>query len=73
MISIAENGFIVVWQLALDSRRCLGNIFGMKVKVMCMAMCPHTAYLAAFGLASGSIIIADLRSKCNNMNIINNS
>lgn len=63
IISVTENGQIAVWRITVNTVQTLSNIFGNKVKVMCMALCPHVTYLSAFGLVSGLVVVADLRGK----------
>lgn len=64
VISVSDKGYIIIWNLATNTQVALPDIFGQKVRIRCMSSCPHVPWLTAFGLYSGLVVIADLRSKC---------
>ncbi|XP_060517514.1 gem-associated protein 5-like isoform X2 [Cylas formicarius] len=61
VISVSENGVVVVWNVVLNQTRELSNLFDSKVVITCLSTCPHASWLTAFGLKSGLIVITDLR------------
>lgn len=63
VISVSEEGIIVIWNINTNETNVLKDIFTFKATVTCLSTCPHATWLTAFGLKNGLVIIADLRSK----------
>ncbi|XP_057667070.1 gem-associated protein 5-like [Diorhabda carinulata] len=61
VVSVSEDGNIVVWNVALNDTTEIKNIFGTKVTITCMSTCPHANWLTAFGLKSGLVVVTDIR------------
>lgn len=61
VISVSENGEIVIWNLVQNETKSLTLLSEIKATVTCMSVCPHASWLAAFGLKTGLIVILDLR------------
>ncbi|KAJ8945096.1 hypothetical protein NQ318_005277 [Aromia moschata] len=63
IISVSEEGVIVVWNLGLNQTTILKDVFGFKVTVTCISTCPHANWLTAFGLKNGLVVVTDLRKQ----------
>lgn len=63
VVSVSENGFIVVWRLGTNEITSIKDLLGTKVKVSCVSSCPHAPWLTAFGLKNGLVVLTDLKSK----------
>lgn len=63
IISVSEDGTIVIWNLPLNETNNIKELLGPKVSVTCISTCPHASWLTAFGLKNGLVIVTDLRSK----------
>lgn len=63
IVSVSEDGFVIIWRYASDELVTLNDLFAPKAKVCCVSSCPHAGYIIAFGLRNGLIVITDLRSK----------
>ncbi|CAH0561332.1 unnamed protein product [Brassicogethes aeneus] len=60
VISVSENGKIVVWNILLNEFQKL-DIFGSKDVITCISTCPHAGWLTAFGMKNGLVAVCDLR------------
>lgn len=63
VISVSEDGIIVVWNINQNQTNVLKEIFGSKVTITCISTCPHANWMTAFGLKNGLVVVTDLRSK----------
>lgn len=63
VISVSEEGNVILFNISLNETNLLTGLFGFKVSVTCMSVCPHASWLSAFGLKNGLVVVADLRSK----------
>ncbi|KAG5877680.1 hypothetical protein JTB14_003835 [Gonioctena quinquepunctata] len=61
VISVSEDGIIVVWSVSLNQTKLFKDLLGTKVNVTCISTCPHATWLTAFGLKNGLVVVADLR------------
>ncbi|CAG9772044.1 unnamed protein product [Ceutorhynchus assimilis] len=61
IVSVSETGSVILWYLSTDETNSINSLFGNKVTVTCMSICPHANWLAVFGLKSGLIVVTDLR------------
>ncbi|XP_072382059.1 uncharacterized protein [Diabrotica undecimpunctata] len=61
VISVSDDGNIVIWNILNNETKVLKEVFGMKVSITCISTCPHASWLTAFGLKSGLVMVADLR------------
>lgn len=68
IISVSENGFIVIWKYNTQEISVIKDLLGNKVHVNCISSCLHAPWLTAFGLKNGLIILADIRSNLMNPN-----
>ncbi|RZC35001.1 gem-associated protein 5, partial [Asbolus verrucosus] len=61
VVSAAANGVIIIWNIIANESKVLKDLFNSKVTLTCLSSCPHAAWLLAFGLNNGCVIVADLR------------
>ncbi|XP_074038837.1 gem-associated protein 5 isoform X2 [Leptinotarsa decemlineata] len=61
VISVSEDGVIVVWNLSVNVTTVLQDLLGVRSNVTCISSCPHASWLLAVGLKNGLVIIVDVR------------
>ncbi|KAJ8926424.1 hypothetical protein NQ314_021212 [Rhamnusium bicolor] len=61
VISASEDGGVVVWNIKSNQTVYLKYLFSFKVTITCISTCPHSTWLAAFGLKNGLVLVTDLR------------
>lgn len=62
IVSVTEGGFIVIWRHSTNEVKGINDLLGYKVHVSCISSCMHAPWITAFGLKTGLIVVADLRS-----------
>lgn len=66
VVSAATNGSLVIWNFANNEVKLIKKLFKQKVVITCLSSCPHAAWLVAFGLNTGGVVIANVKSKYEN-------
>ncbi|KAJ8984371.1 hypothetical protein NQ317_003519 [Molorchus minor] len=63
IISVSEDGIVVVWNVGPNQTNVLKDLFNFKVTITAISTCPHANWLTAFGLKNGLVVITDLRKQ----------